>query len=340
MNSERRHELQHNLLADILGEWIKKIEPYAKQLAIAFTAIVVAVVAFGLLQNSASMARSDATLELLQNSDGGDADALASVSARYPETTAGSMARLYEADTNLGAGLMALYNDREEGEAKIEDSIKAYKDVATKSKDKLLASRAYFGLGHAQESLGKLDDAITAYGQSIKLADSDAVVNAAQQRIDMLKKPETQEFMTWFAKQDFKPVDPSLPPSMPSGATIPDLPDFALPPVTPLDVPSELKSDPGAEAKPAPGEMALPAADSKATEQPPTDAAAEPASESKMELPATEPAATEPAATEPAATEPVTTESVTTEPVTTEPPSAAAKPELDNPTVRVTDEKE
>ena len=46
MNSERRHELQHNLLADYLGQWVKAIEPYTKQIAIVFTAIVVAVVAW------------------------------------------------------------------------------------------------------------------------------------------------------------------------------------------------------------------------------------------------------------------------------------------------------
>jgi hypothetical protein len=116
-----------------------------------------------------------------------------------------------------------------------------------------------------------------------------------------LQKTETQEFLVWFAKQDFKPADPTTPPNFPDGKQLPDLPDLDLPPVTPLTVPDELKSDASAESKPAPGEMSLPTgdaapkpADAPVTDAPAADAApaAEtPAPETPMPAAGVEPAA-------------------------------------------------
>ena len=258
MNSEHRHELNQNVLSTFIGDKLKKVEPYSKGIAIGFAVVVFAVVGAGLYQNSATMAKSDATLELLQNANGGDAEALAAVGDRYTKTPAGALARLYEADTNLSAGITALFTDREDGETKINDAVKAYRDVTTTVKDRLLVSRANLGMGRALESIGKVEDAISAYKQVVMLKESDEVVAAAQRRIDLLEKAETQEFLAWFRKQDFKPADPSLPPSLPSGNKLPDLPDLDLPEIPALKLPDELKSDAGDKAAPAPGKMTLP----------------------------------------------------------------------------------
>lgn len=283
MNSERRHELQQNVLADYLGGVAKKIEPHTKLIAAAFAVGAIAVVGFGVYQSLAVESRSQSTIKLLQNANSGDADALMDVGTQYPDTTAGALAKLYAADANLGEGVMTLYSDRELAEGKIQDALKSYKDVATSAKGRLLVSRAYFGMGQALESQGKLKEAIDAYQNVISQKESDAIVKAAQLRIDLLGKPETEEFLTWFAKQDFKPADPAMPPSLPDGKQLPDLPDLDLPEVTPLAVPNELKAGDEAETKPAPGTMTLPETEAAAPE-----AAA----------PETAPTATEPAAAE------------------------------------------
>ena len=281
MNSEHRHELNQNALGTFVGDKLKKVEPYSKAIAIGFAVVVFAVVAAGLYQNSATMAKSDATLELLQNANGGDAEALAAVGDRYAKTPAGALARLYEADTYLSAGITALFTDREQGEIKINDAVKAYRDVTTTVKDRLLVSRANLGMGRALESLGKVEDAVSAYKQVVMLKESDEVVAAAQRRIDLLQKAETQEFLAWFSKQDFKPADPSLPPSMPSGNKLPDLPDLDLPEIPVLKLPDELKSNADEKAAPAPGTMTLPAigeaiGDAPASVEPPAPEAPAP----------------------------------------------------------------
>jgi len=270
MNSERRHELQHNALADMLGAQIRRIEPYNKLIAVGVVLLIVAAVSIGLYRSAAVGTRSDATFELLQNSGTGDPEALGVVGERYAETTAGSLAKLLQADALLATGITGLFNDREEALNQLGDAAKRYAEVAGSTKDTLIRSRANFGLARAQESLGDVEKAISAYNTVVSIGESDAIVKVAQQRIDMLKSPVSQEFFAWFEKQDFKPADPSLPPGLPSGVSLPDLPDLDLPDVSPLNVPSELKGD-AAEGD-APGELGLPEGD--ATEPTANDSAA------------------------------------------------------------------
>lgn len=295
MNSERRHELQQNALADMLGGQIKKIEPYTKLIAVGVAIAVFGGLAIGFYRSAEVGARSDATLELLQNSGTVDPDALASVGDRYADTGAGALAKLLQADALLSDGIAGLFNDREAAAGQLDEALKQYTLVAQTSKDTLLQSRANFGVARTLESKGEIDKAVSAYNRVIELGESDAIATAARNRIDHLKSPMTQEFFAWFEKQDFTPPDPSAPPALPSGVSLPDLPDLDLPDVSPLNVPDELKGD--AASGDAPGEMALPAKDATATETPAADPAP---AEPKADAPAAEKPAATPPASEPA----------------------------------------
>ncbi len=288
MNSERRHELQQNVLAQHLGGILKQIEPYTKWIAIAFAGLVVAVVGVSLLQSNTAMNSSDATLELLQNAGSGDPEALAAVSDRFAKTSAGTLARLYQADANLLQGVNSLFTDRELAEAQIGDALKAYRQVLDAAKDPLLESRAHFGIARAHESIADTDKAIESYRQVVALNESDAIVEAAQHRIDLLQKSETQEFLAWFEKQDFAPADPALPPSLPGANGLPDLPDLNFPDVAPMQFPGELKG--GGEAQPAPplsAEIEVPS-ETEASTDPGPSATDEPAD--PLQIPETQPA--------------------------------------------------
>lgn len=332
MKSERRHELQQNYLADLLGTQLRKIENYTKLIAVVIVGLVVAAVAWGLYRSAEVGTRSDATLELLQNAGIGDPEALGQVGDRYPNTPAGELAKLYQADVLLANGIAAQFNDREEAETQLADALKRYSEAAGASSDTLIRSRANFGIARTHESLGQVDKAIEAYKNVVSIGESDAMIKAAQQRIEALQNPETQEFLVWFERQDFRPADPSQPPMMPSGGSLPDIPDLDLPDVSPLNFPAELRGE--ASEGPAPGTLNLPQGD-EAPEaadetQPPAeqDAAAEPAMESEspapVEAPAAETPATEPPAAEPEvapATEPAA------EPATQPAPATESAPE-------------
>jgi predicted negative regulator of RcsB-dependent stress response len=301
MNSERRHELQQNALADILGGQIKKVEPYTKLIAVGVAIAVFGGLAFGFYRSAEIGARSDATLELLQNSGSSDPEALAAVGDRYADTSAGTVAKLLQADVLLAEGISGLFNDREAAQGQLDEALKQYTLVAETSKDMLLRSRANFGVARTLESKGEIDKAVSAYNRVIEIGESDAIATAARNRINHLKSPMTTDFFAWFDKQDFTPPDPTAPPTLPSGVSLPDLPDLDLPDVSPLAVPAELKGD--TTGGDAPGEMSLPAKDAAPAETPaPAESATPPADsdQPKPDAPAEEkPAATPPA--EPAA---------------------------------------
>lgn len=312
MKSERRHELQQNYLADYLGHWITRIEPHAKSLGLAIAVVVIGLIGVGFYRSSQMGARSDATLELLQNASGSDPEALGSVGQRYPGTMAGALAKLYQADALLAGGIAGLFEDRDEAQGRIEEAIKLYESVQQPGVDTLIRSRANLGLGRAHESLGQTDLALAAYNRLIEIGESDAIVKLAQQRIGQLKNPMTEEFLVWFGKQDFRPPTPASPPGVPGSDSLPDFPNFDLPdlssliPGTPLPTEATTEAAEEMTAPPAEDASAAPAASDESISPPePTSPATEPApsetpSPEPSETPATPAPQTEPPASEPA----------------------------------------
>lgn len=228
MKSERRHELQQNELAAYLGRLNRSIEPYSKLIAVLLAVVIIGGIAIGLYNNNASEQRSDATLQLIQASGSGDPEVLAKVGDDFPETAAGAWARLYQANEYLADGMRLLYTGGA-AEDMLDQAIDAFNQAIAMSDNRLLTSRAYFGIARAEESLGEIDAAIEAYEKTIAVNESEAMVKRAQARIDSLSSPETKQFLAWFDEQDFSPADPSLPPSLPSGTALPELPDLTLP---------------------------------------------------------------------------------------------------------------
>ncbi len=224
-----RHELQTNELAAYLGKINRSIEPYSKHIAVVVGLLIVGGIAWGLYSSKVSGDRSDATLQLIQAVDSTSAEQLSTVSQNYPETAAAAWSRLYQGNAHLAEGLGALYVDREDAEVRLDDARAAFEAAMAGSSDPLLISRANFGIARVAESLGKIDEAINAYRQCVQANESEEMVKQAQRRIDALNDPQTKDFLAWFSAQDFRPSDPSLPPSLPSEKTLPDLPDLDLP---------------------------------------------------------------------------------------------------------------
>ena len=114
MNTDRRHELQHNVLADYLTRINESIEPHSKLIAAVVGVAIVGSLGFMFYQSNVSGQRSDATLQLVLAAGEGDAEVLSMVGEQYAQTTAGSWARLYQADELMSRGMRVLYTDRTE----------------------------------------------------------------------------------------------------------------------------------------------------------------------------------------------------------------------------------
>lgn len=227
--SDRRHELQQNELAVYLNRINHAIEPYSRLIAIAVGGLIIAAIAVGFYNAQASGRRSDATLELIQATGSSDTEVLKGVEEKFPGTIAAQWARLYQGNQLLAEGIQALFTNRDIAQEKLTDSQAAFRAALATSDDVLLRSRAHWGLARASESLGNLDEAITEYREIVAIGESEAMIEKAEDRIATLSNPETKDFMAWFADQNFTPADPSLPPALPGGEALPDLPDLELP---------------------------------------------------------------------------------------------------------------
>ena len=230
MKTERRHELQQNDLAVWLAKVNTAIEPYSKLIAIVLLAIFVLTVVVSFMSTRDQEQRSESTLNLIQATGAQEADELLRVSDRYTGTAAGEWAKLYQGLQYVSQGIEALYTDRENAQELLTDATTVLNDAAGSSNDTLLKSRANLGLAQAAESLGNVDDAIKAYEQVVAINESEAMVKRAEDRIKTLSSPKTQEFLAWFADQNFAAVaPPNLDPSLPPSTGIPGLPDIDLP---------------------------------------------------------------------------------------------------------------
>ncbi|GAA5505652.1 tetratricopeptide repeat protein [Novipirellula caenicola] len=230
MKSERRHELQENILANYLGRINQSIEPYSRPIGIAVAVLLIGGIGYAIYSSKVSEDRSQATFELLMQQTGSqDPEGLASVSVKYPNTPAAAWAHLYQGSALLAQGTRTLYVNRMDAEDQLNGASKAFRNAIAEGNNELLLSRAYFGIARSEEALGNLDKAIAAYKECVRIGESEEMVNACEERIAALSKESTKDFLTWFKDQDFSPSDPSAPPSLPSGSMLPEMPDLDLP---------------------------------------------------------------------------------------------------------------
>ncbi len=282
-----------------VNDLARKIEPYTKPIAIAVAVLAAAVVGFTLYRSRQTENRSDATLQLARASATGNTDDLTSIAATYPGTPAAAWARLYEGSTKMAAGMTALFESRDEAEELLSDAEAAYRAALQTSRDRVLQSRAHYGLAQIAEARGEVDTAITSYEAAMSAGESDAMVEVAKERITLLKQPQSQEFLAWFKEQDFSPAEPSLPPALPELGDLPDEPDLGM---LDLEIPEPQTTEDQTDADPAM------TAEEIVTEQPKVE-------EPKVEEPKVEePKVEEPKVEEPKVNEPVVDEVPTQEP--------------------------
>ncbi|QDV63209.1 hypothetical protein Mal65_23510 [Crateriforma conspicua] len=299
MNSERRHELQENELANSLARFSKQIEPYSKWLLAGVIAVIALVFGLSFYSTTRTETRSDATLQLLQAGGSGDPEVFARVAEKYPDTAAAHWARLYTADQLMADGMAQLFEDREEALNLLGDAAESYGQALKAPAEntitsRTLRSRAHYGLARIAEAQGNVDEAIAEYKSVMEADESEAMTELAADRIEALESPATQDFLTWFGEQDFAPAEPSLPPALPDASELPESPDMELPDLGLGLETEEPTTDPADEAT---EEMT----DAEPAEQ--TDTSAEDTAGDAAEAEATEPEAADSDATEPDAPE-------------------------------------
>jgi tetratricopeptide (TPR) repeat protein len=282
MKTERRHELQTNVLADWLGTKLETAHEYTKAIVASLLAVVVIVGALVFMSKRTEHKQSVAWEQYFDATLTGATEKLGIVADKYPDTLAGQWARLSLGDSELGQGTEQLFEDRTLAKGTLERAIESYTRARERTGDVEILERSTIGLARVHESLSQLSEARQEYQQLLAKWPNSIYATEAKQRLDDIDKLSTKEFYDWFASQNTKALGAS-------GPGIPGLKPSGLPDSEPAD-PFIKKSD----DKPATPEKK---ADDKpaAAQTPPASAETKPAD--------TKPASTPPAITPPAGTE-------------------------------------
>jgi hypothetical protein len=269
MKTERRHELQHNSLVDILADVGENAKPYAKGLLGVALAALVVVCAYLYLSKRAEAEEGASWDQTWQAIDRQDMEGLREVIKSYPNKPAALWSQLVLADMELSSGVTKLFMQKSTGRDLIRTALDDYENVAEHAVHPQEREHALFGIGRAQESLDQLSKAREAYEQLVKNYPNGPYEQRAQQRLDELARDSTKNWYDWFETtepptssvgkgnpfgspfDEKGPTGSSLPP-LPPGFDVPDIGKSKTPPPEPK--PDEPKAgEPKAKADDAKG---------------------------------------------------------------------------------------
>lgn len=130
MKAERRHELQHNELADWSGSLLAAVQPYWQAIVGAIV-LLVGVFFFMSYASSRSAGRDAAAMKqylfALQNND---VEALKTIASENPGSAVAMCAYQRIGDVNLAEGNKLLFEDRAEATEKLKEAITSFEFVA------------------------------------------------------------------------------------------------------------------------------------------------------------------------------------------------------------------
>jgi hypothetical protein len=238
MKTERRHELQTNVLAESLARWGEKVRPYSRAALAGLIAIVAVLFAWSYYSAQASRHEADGWNEYFEAMNERDPrERLGQIVERYPGTSVGQCSRVVLADIELDDGTNRLFSDKAAAKDELRRVVDTYQAVLFETDDASLRQRATYGLARAREALGQdLAKASEEYRSIAERWPDSPYAAPALERAKDLDRAETKQFYDWFAK--YEPPRPmSNEPGTPGAR-----PDFLKDPLEPgsLKLPSIL----------------------------------------------------------------------------------------------------
>jgi hypothetical protein len=205
MKSERRHELQHNELAEWLFKAGQGIKPYQNLITAAMVVVLVAVVAYMIWSRTAASRAATAWTELIQNMERDNLDGLASLAESSAGTNVGNAAALVTADIRLDQACRQRFVNKTLAVRELKEAAKSYAAVLNESRMPSMRERATFGLARAEEAQGDqsgLDGAKKHYAEVVANWPKGTYAAAAKQRLDDFTRRETRMMFDSLASYD------------------------------------------------------------------------------------------------------------------------------------------
>ncbi len=257
MKSERRHELEHNELADWLAATLAKIKPYQNAIlggVILFVAVVVAVFVWRDTARRQATAAWEDYFRAIQTQTPGE---LEDVIDRHSGTQVAHWAATAAGDLRLAEGCNLLFTDKPSGLFEIRRAVDLYLPVLQQAREGMLLERATFGLARAYEAQIDLEKAIERYAEVAERWPDGPFAEVAKERLAALQQRSVRELADRFAKWEPRPAVPDLPDfpasrpefdldALPDGPVFTPKSDFGLeglddlsPPVEPGEEPAD-----------------------------------------------------------------------------------------------------
>lgn len=205
MKSERRHELQHNALADAIGDWTVRLQPYTRLITGLLVLVVVLGVAATWVSGSSQRKAAEGWDEYFDAVNSLDRSRLIEISEKYAGTSVAPWARIVAADLALNEGVQKLFSNKTQGRELLRQAVDNYQTLVSRRGDATLEQRALYGLGRAHESLAGVEDLQKArddYQQLLEGWPTGVYAAAAKRRLADLNETPTKKFYDWFAKYE------------------------------------------------------------------------------------------------------------------------------------------
>jgi predicted negative regulator of RcsB-dependent stress response len=154
MKSERRHELQHNELAEWIVKTGQAVKPYQNLLVAALVIVVVALVAYSWWSRNTAEQTAQAWNDLDNGLASGNLDLLSKVAEDYSDTHAGRVATVLSADLRLAGGCNQRFVNKAVAEQELTKAIELYESDLKPNASDFMRQRSTFGLARAQEAKG------------------------------------------------------------------------------------------------------------------------------------------------------------------------------------------
>ncbi len=259
MKTERRHELQTNMLADRLAHFIAAAEPYSQMILAGVVAVVVLIFAYLYMSARQTQRLTEGWDQYFLAFDSQDGPKLAALAESFPRTPVAEWGRLMTADMVLAQSIGQLFSDKANASQEIRRAVDLYSTLRGTSDEPVILERATFGLARAYESLGELSKARAPYDAVAK--QGGAFAGLAKERLEDIDRTEVKEFYDWFAK--YEPPHPTDKPDKK-----PDFMNDNLENSSVLQLPSSItdKLPTTGPEMPATGDKTAPAAEKSAAE--------------------------------------------------------------------------
>jgi tetratricopeptide (TPR) repeat protein len=269
MKSERRHELQHNILAGWLIETYQQIKPYQNAILGAALLVMVAIIAFMWWNRQSAAGAAEAWASMGRAMPLNTPADFEKVTERYPGSSAAHWAAMMAGDLYLADGDNNLFANKARGNEELTKAAQAYQAVLKEAQAQMLLEQATFGLARTRESQGRLDDAEKLYQQMTEKWPEGAFAEAATRRLQDIRKPDIRLFYDRFAS-----FDPNAAAAKEAAAT--KKPLNVLPDNPPEEPTLKLHSPFGNDAEKKPDEKPPTRPDEKTTAKPDEKTTAKP----------------------------------------------------------------